>query len=139
MPQRRIPSYPYNRVKPAGKPTEKEWHSLNRNNIASGPGKPRLKPPKKFLDRQKKAAVSESPPYLVKPPRWVLARFARHVKVSVVCNDLIKRLRRAPSKRAFIETQQGFNEIGRRRGGGKLLRSIITQKLVDKFIERGRE
>ena len=139
MSRQRIPKYPYKQVKPAEPPTESEWVSMNREDIASGPGKPRLTPPKKFLDHEKKTAITESPPYRVKPPRWVLARIARHVKVSVVCNDLITRLRRAPSKRAYIETQQGFNEIGRRRGGGKLLRSIITQELVDEFIERGEE
>lgn len=139
MPQSRIPKYPYKVVNKAKKPTEKDWYSLTHGEIASGQGKPKQKPPIKFLEFQKKATVTESLPSRLKPPRWVLARFARHAKISVVSNDLLKRLRRAPSKRAFIETQQGFNEIGRRRGGGKLLRSIITQELVDEFINRGGE
>lgn len=139
MLERRIPKYPFRKVGVAKKPTHQEWHRMMNAEIKSGPAVENQIPSRVLLDVQKKAAITEIPPYHTTPPRWVLARVARHARISVVCNDLITRLRRAPSKRAFIETQQGFNELGRRRGGGKLLRRIITQELVDEFIAKGGE
>jgi len=135
----RIPRYPFRKVGNAKKPTALEWHRMTNAEIKSGPAAEELTIDRRIIDIQKKAAITEIPPYKTTPPRWVLARVARHARINVVCNDLITRLRRAPSKRAFIETQQGFNELGRRRGGGKLLRRVITQELVDEFIAKGGE
>jgi hypothetical protein len=137
MLQPKIPKYPFKRVGLAARPMQRDWHIMTSAEIDAGPGLKSHMPPQRILEIQKDASITEIPAYRSVPPKWVLARIARHVSVKVVCEDLITRLRRAPSKRAYLETQLGFNELGRRRGGGKLLRRFITQDLVDEFIKKG--
>lgn len=137
MRQPKIPKYPFRRVGSAERQSAKTIKSLAREAYASGQGKPKYKPAKQYLDREKNIAVTERPVHGIKPPKWLLARFARHASIKVVINDLFERLRRAPSKRTILFTQYGLNEIGRRRGGGRLLRQTITQSLVDKFQAKG--
>ena len=113
MSPQEIPRYPFRRIGAAEKPTPKVLRS--------------------YLDREKKLAVTEKSIHGVRPPRWLLARIERHAPVGVVVDDLLKRLRRAPSAKNIRFTQCGLNELGRRRGGGKLLRRTITQQLFDEF------
>lgn len=132
-----IPKYPFERVGPAAKPSKKTLKSLARSDYSSGKGKQKGEPSKRFLDREKKIAVKEKPVHGVRPPKWLLARFAKHVPVSVVIEDLFKYLRRDRSEKNMRFTQYGLNEIGRRRGGGRLLRKTLSQEVVDEFQAKG--
>jgi hypothetical protein len=51
----------------------------------------------------------------------------------VVAKDLLDRLRRAPGERNLRTTRNALQELGRRRGGGRFLRKLVTQELVDEF------
>lgn len=137
MKQPKVPKYPFRRVGPADKPTQNDLRSLARSAYASGKGEAKIKPSKQYLDLEKKKAVMEKPAHGIRPPKWLLARMARHAPTRVIVGDLIKRLRRLPSEKNIRFTQCGFNELGRRRGGGKLLRRTITQQLVDEFQAKG--
>ncbi len=139
MKQPKIPKYPFRKVGPAEKPSHNALKSLARTDCAAGPGKLKYRPSQRFHDREKALAMTEKPVYGIRPPKWLLARIARHASVTVVIEDLLKRLRRAPTRKAILFTQCGLNELGRRRGGGALLRRIITQKLVDEFQAKGEE
>jgi len=133
MSPQEIPRYPFRRIGAAEKPTPKVLRSLARPETASGRPETRLRLSRSYLDREKKLAVTEKSIHGVRPPRWLLARIERHAPVGVVVDDLLKRLRRAPSAKNIRFTQCGLNELGRRRGGGKLLRRTITQQLFDEF------
>lgn len=137
MKQPKVPKYPFRRVGSADKPSEKTLKSLACKEITSGQGKPKLRLSKRSLDRERKLAVVEKSVHGMRPPKWLLARIAKHAPVRVVMDDVFRRLRRTPSENNLRFTQRALNELGRRRGGGKLLRQTVTQKLVDEFQAKG--
>ena len=139
MAKPKIPKYPFKRVGSAEKPTVKMLKSMNREYQSSGQGKTRIKPSRKFLARERIMADNERPVRNLRAPKWLLSRIARHAPVKLVVNDLVERLRRSSTEKNLRFTQAGFNELGRMRGGGKLIRGIVTQKLVDEFQVKGRK
>ena len=128
-----IPKYPYRRVKPAGKPSPKIINSLLRKDVVSGVMQPSCKPPDDFIKREQKSSVIEKYLHDIPTPKWLLARFERHTSRKVIMNDIITRLRRAPSKKNFRLTQRLLNEMGRRPGGGRYIHRQITQDLINEF------
>ena len=138
MARRRKLEYPFRRLKPPKDPTVKEMVSLNRDVTACGYYRPKKAFPRKWLKHAKTMVMKNEIPEDFRAPRWIEARIARRASMKVILDDIIKRLRRAPSERAFRLVLLALNEIGKRRGGGRLLRRTITQKLVNEFQARRR-
>jgi hypothetical protein len=128
-----MPKYSFRRVKPAEPPTAKNLRGLIRHDTASGGKQPRLKPTTGFLELEKKSAVIEKHLPGIRVPKWYYARRTRGASLNAVWNEMLKRLRRAPSESNLRLAQYLLNEQGRRRGGGKFVHRTVTQKLVDEF------
>jgi hypothetical protein len=131
-----MPNYPFRRVGSADSPSLEALRSLARTPLHFEQVELTHKPSPRFVAREESLAVTEELPYGLRPPNWVLARFAQHASVATVIDDLFKRLSRSPSEKNMRFTQHALNELGRRRGGGRLLRRIVTQKLVDEYQAR---
>ena len=133
MPKPKQPKNPFRRVKPAAKLKDRDFKKLDRGTTAAGAVKAPRKLPQSVQAREKTIAAVEKPLHGTRPQRWVLARVARHASPRVIAKDLIDRLRRAPSEKNLRATRDGLHELGRRRGGGRFIRRLVTQELVDEF------
>jgi hypothetical protein len=138
MPEKKIPDYVFTKVEPREPLTEMELIKMARREIAAGVGNtPEIKISNKFVKRQNEMVRAEKRVCKVKPPNWLKAHFAKHSPINEVLDQLIKRLDRIPSEQILRETQIGLNELGRRPGGYKLLKELLTQEFVNKYLEKG--
>lgn len=90
-----------------------------------------------FIERQRGLVEHAAQPSRRTVPKWVYARIERRTPPSAIASDVIERLRRAPSERGYREAGELLNELGRRRGGARLVRELVTQELVDEFLRKG--
>jgi hypothetical protein len=131
--------YPFARAAEASEPDKKRLRSLGRPETAAGPAEPAARPPARFLDQEVASVTVDGRQAEIRPPKWFYARVARGASSAQVMNDMAVRLRRAPSERALRLTRRVLEEVGRRRGGGRLVRRAMTQELVDEFLVQEKE
>lgn len=131
MSTQKLPRYPFRKLKPAAEPSQDDLRKLfDGVESAAGAGKPVAEVPKAFRDRQRTVATRMSDPADTAVPRWLYARIERGASPEQIAEDVLKRLRRAPSERALRQSAAMLEELSRRRGGAKLLTEVVSQKLV---------
>jgi hypothetical protein len=136
VPKRRPtkPKYPFKRVGNAADMTMDTAEAIAHEDSSAGAGKiPRI--PASF---QEHANASARGIRLVDDrltTKLVYAHIERGSSTQKVLDDGVIRAKRAPSRRNLERMGAVANEVGRRRGGGRLLRQTVTQAVVDELIE----
>ena len=129
---------PFKEVGAAQEPTAELVLDITRQHTAAGAARAPEAPPPEFVQRQKQIAVAEPRPR-GDVPRWIYARIEKGATPEEVLKHSIERVRRAPSESSFRLVQHLLNETGRRPEGGKYIRSLVTQELVDQLQAPGKE
>ena len=131
MPTQKLPRYPFRKQKPAPELSTEDLHKLfDGVESAAGAGLPVAEVPKAFRERQRAVAGRMPDPADTTVPRWLYARIERGAKPEQIADDVLARLRRAPSERALRQSAAMLEELARRRGGAKLLTEVVSQELV---------
>jgi hypothetical protein len=126
--------YPYTRVRGAADVSADDAASLDRGDPKNGAGKPPRPVPSGFDAKEKAGAIDEPQVADALSLRLLHAHAERASSARTVLEDAAARAVRAPNRRNLGRMQTVANEIGRRRGGGKLIRELLTQDLVDRLI-----
>jgi len=134
MTSRETFEYPYKKVT-ASEPSASDGASIQRGDSNSGSGTAPRALPKAFEDRQRKSNLDEPQIADALTQRFIYAHAERRASSRTVLDEVASRAKRAPSRKNLERMQAVANEIGRRRGGGKLLREVVTQVLVDQLTE----
>jgi hypothetical protein len=109
---------------------------MERPDAAHGEGKAPRHPPAAFLRREIEEAPEDRLRDDAQISRWLHAHAESGASSRAVTEAMIERARRHPSRRSFERIRSVLLEVGRRRGGGKKLRELITQDLVDELVEK---
>lgn len=137
MPRRRAWQYPYRKVGQRKLLSNEERLSLAQTESSAGIGRPRAQVPRAFLRRQRTVSTVGSGLLRFRPPAWARRLTAARRPRQEMLDALEKRVYRAPAEKNLRQALIILNDIGRLRGGGKLLRERLTQQVVDRLIGGG--
>jgi hypothetical protein len=126
--------YPFKKVGAAREASREMLRSLERPEAAQGEGKAPRRPPAAFLQREVEEAPEDRLRDDAQISRWLHAHAESGASSRTVTEEMIERARRHPSRRSFERIRSVLLEVGRRRGGGKRLRELVTQEVVDELI-----
>jgi arginine utilization protein RocB len=112
-------------------------HLLSINEIGES-GRPEAIEDKEAVaafQRKEKEEVLHVREKSVDIPNWLKAEITNRKSPQAVLKYLMERVRRAPSKNALQLAQQIINDIGRKKGGSKVFKGIVTSDTVREIIE----
>ena len=128
--------YPLKRVGPADSIDIDQAESILRNEAKSGQPEKTPRIPKAFVKHERAAVVDDPVIADQRTRKLMYAHIERDDSSGTVLAAALKRALRAPSTRNLERMRAVANEIGRRRGGGKALREILTEEAVEELIRR---
>jgi hypothetical protein len=117
---------------------ERERDTFVQEDLASGRPEKVPQVPRGFLQRMSRLSTEGTGLRTFQRPDWI-ARIAKAKRPHAEAVDtLIGRVANQPTEATLREAQVILNDIGQLPDSGKMLRSKIDQKLVDRVIGKGR-
>lgn len=95
----------------------------------------KIKITKAFLEKSKTAFTDDKNLHDERVSKLLHAHMERKSTSSEVLEKAAKNALRAPAKKNLERAKTVANEIGRKRGGGSLMRKMLTQDIVNALIE----
>jgi hypothetical protein len=124
------------RARPLPRLKQEQIQLLHATESRAGAGKRNVASSRRFLAIEK-LQVLKPKMAARNQPNWVRALAQKKVKDRVAVESALDRVTRFPGKSSLMVAQQVLNDFGAKKGGGALLRKMVTQKLVTQLIKKG--
>ena len=129
------PKNPFRKVGAAKKIRTEDAVSATYEPTRSGAADRTPRVPAAFDPREQASAIDDPLITDAMTRRFLYGHIERKTSIDGVLESAGKSSVRAPSTRNLERMRSVVNEMGRRRGGGRKLRSTLTQELVDEIID----
>jgi len=127
--------YPYKRMGKRSPLSKGEELALFRAQTQSKTSVHKIKLGKAFIEQQKSSFKDDNNLHDERVSKILHAHMERKSSSKAVLEQTAKNALRAPAKQNLRRMQSISNEIGRKRGGGKLLHEMLTQDMVNQLIK----
>jgi len=127
--------YPYKRVGKRSPLSKSETLALFRTQSQPKTKIHKIKLHKNFVEKNKSSFKDDKNLNDERVSKILHAHMERKSTSKAVLEQTAKHALRAPAKQNLMRMKAIANEIGRKRGGGKILREMLTQDMVNQLIE----
>src|SRR5712692_2095842 len=131
--------YPFEEVPIRALLTQNELLIYLQTQIATGSGNPPTGEASTFIARQKTQSSSGTGLPHFDPPDWIREHIAPQRPLEGILDVLQQRVLAKPRESSLREALILINEFARLPGGTALIRTRLTQQVVDQLIEKGEE